>query len=45
MSIDSAALRKTCVENGIQVSKLFATSNDAIGLVINSDYAAETLVD
>lgn len=45
MSIDSAVLRKTCVENGIQVSKSFATSNDEIGLVVNSDSAAKTLVD
>ena len=45
LSIDSSLLRKTCVDNGIQVSKSFSTSKDEIGLVVNSDQAAKTLVD
>ena len=45
MTIDSAVLRKTCVENEIQVSQSFATSKDEIGLVVNSDSAAKIVVD
>ena len=45
LSIDSSVLRKTCVDNGIQVSKSFSTSKDEIGLVVNSDQAAKTLMD
>ena len=45
LSIDSSVLRKTCVDNGIQITKSFSTSKDEIGLVVNSDQAAKTLVD
>ena len=45
LSINASTLRKTCVDNGIQVSKSFSTSKDEIGLVVNSEIAANTLID
>ena len=43
--IDSSVLRKTCVDNGIQIIKSFARSKDDIGLVVNSETTAKTLVE
>ena len=45
LSIDAETLRKTCVDNGIQVTKSFSTSKDETGLVVNSETDAKTLVD
>ena len=43
--IDSSVLRKTCVDNGIQIIKSFSKSKDDVGLVVNSDKTAKILVE
>ena len=43
--IDSSVLRKTCVDNGIQILKSFAKAQDEVGLVVNSETSAKTLVE
>ena len=44
-SLDSALLRKTCVDNGIQVNKSFATSRNETAIVVNSEKAAKILIE
>ena len=44
-AIESSVLRKTCVDNGIQVLKSFSKSKDDIGLVVDSDNTAKKLVE
>ena len=44
-AIESSVLRKTCVDNGIQVLKSFSKSKDEIGLVVDSDKTAKKLVE
>ena len=43
--LDPNVLRKTCVENGIQVKKTFSTAKHETGIVLNCDKAAATLVE
>ena len=45
LSIDASTLRKTCVDSGIQVAKSFSTTKDEVGLVVNSDSDAKTLIE
>ena len=43
--IDTEVLRSTCVKNRIQVKKTFSAGEDKVGIIVNSEDAANTLIN